>query len=221
MKQDEFMKFIEFLNSNSGALTLLVTIVYVAATIIICWANYQSAKASREQLDEMKKQYEDENRPRIETEYIFVKRSIYGLRFVNHGKETAQNVTIELSEDFINSLGKTSFSVLLKKQKGKKCVIGIQQHHDIFFAGPDYLHLKGKVPITGTIRYNSHRGVTYEEKFNIDAEHYTTFYSASSNEEKVLEQLKKQSLELESISKAILDIAHILDKSDTQANESD
>ena len=81
--------------------------------------------------------------------------------------------------------------------------------------------MKGKVPITGTVRYNSHRGVTYEEKFDIDAEHYTTFYSASSDEEKVLEQLKKQSLELESISKAILDIAHILDKSDTQANESD
>lgn len=40
MKQDELMKFIEFLNSNSGALTLLVTIVYVVATIIICWANY-------------------------------------------------------------------------------------------------------------------------------------------------------------------------------------
>lgn len=54
MKQDEFMKFIEFLNSNSGALTLLVTIVYVVTTIIICWANYQSAKAPKEQLEEMK-----------------------------------------------------------------------------------------------------------------------------------------------------------------------
>ena len=54
MKQDELMKFIEFLNSNSGALTLLVTIVYVVTTIIICWANYQSAKAPKEQLEEMK-----------------------------------------------------------------------------------------------------------------------------------------------------------------------
>lgn len=39
-----------------------ITLVYVIATCAICYFNYQSAKATREQVEEMKRQYEDEKR---------------------------------------------------------------------------------------------------------------------------------------------------------------
>lgn len=54
-----------FLNDNNGALMVIVTIIYVFATIFIFVANQKSAKASKEQLKEMKRQYEDKKRLEI------------------------------------------------------------------------------------------------------------------------------------------------------------
>ena len=54
-----------FLNDNNGALMVIVTIIYVFATIFIFVANQKSAKASKEQLNEMKRQYEDKKRLEI------------------------------------------------------------------------------------------------------------------------------------------------------------
>ena len=56
------MEFIEFLESYSGALTVIVTVVYVIATIFICVANIKSAKASRDQIAESQKQFEETKR---------------------------------------------------------------------------------------------------------------------------------------------------------------
>ena len=38
------MQIIDWLNKNSGAMTFLITVVYVVATIAICQANIKSAK---------------------------------------------------------------------------------------------------------------------------------------------------------------------------------
>lgn len=48
-----FCQIFELLNSNSGGLTFLITVVYVIATIAIYKANIQSANASKKQLEEM------------------------------------------------------------------------------------------------------------------------------------------------------------------------
>ena len=46
-------------------LMVIITTVYVVATIAICVANFKSAKATKEQLDESKRQYEDKKRLEI------------------------------------------------------------------------------------------------------------------------------------------------------------
>ena len=43
-------------------LMVVITTIYVVATIVISWANIKSAKATREQLAESKRQYEDKKR---------------------------------------------------------------------------------------------------------------------------------------------------------------
>ena len=67
---------INFLNDNNGALMVIITAVYVVATIQICRANIKSAKASnaqvaaakeqtdavKAQLDESKREYEETKR---------------------------------------------------------------------------------------------------------------------------------------------------------------
>lgn len=55
-------ELIEFLNNNEGAFMVIITFIYVAATIAICIANFKSAKASKEQLEEQKIQYEETKR---------------------------------------------------------------------------------------------------------------------------------------------------------------
>ena len=197
---------LKFLNANSRGLTFVITFVYVVATIAICVANIQSANASKKQLREMQKQYADENRPRIEVEFLYERRAFYGLRFIKHGKETAQNVEIRLSDEFIDSLGNTNFSELLKKQKGKKCVIGVDQHYDLFFANHTYIHLPNKVPATGTVHYEDN-GVKYQSEFDIDTEHYATIFSLESDEEKLLKEMKNQTAELKRMKESIRAIA--------------
>ena len=55
------MKIIEFLESYSGAFTVIVTVIYVIATIFIYSANKKAANASRDQIAESQRQF-DENR---------------------------------------------------------------------------------------------------------------------------------------------------------------
>ena len=64
---------------------VFITLVYVIAKNFICLASLKSAKVSKEQLIEMKKQFEENNRPYVEEEFIFVKCAFYGLRFINNG----------------------------------------------------------------------------------------------------------------------------------------
>ena len=40
------MQIIDWLNKNSGAMTFLITVVYVVATIAICQANIKSVPCS-------------------------------------------------------------------------------------------------------------------------------------------------------------------------------
>ncbi len=46
-------------------LMVIITAIYVIATIAICWANIKSAKATREQVAESKRQYEETRRLEI------------------------------------------------------------------------------------------------------------------------------------------------------------
>lgn len=57
-----FWFFKDFLNDNSQALMVLITAIYVIATINISNANIKSAEATREQIIESKQQFEESKR---------------------------------------------------------------------------------------------------------------------------------------------------------------
>lgn len=195
-------QIINYLNDNSGAMTFLITVIYVVATILICWANIKSAKASKVQLEEMRRQYAEENRPNIEVEFLYEKRTFYGLRFINHGKCTAQHVQIKLDASFIESITERKFSDLLSKCNGKECIIGVGQHYDLFFGTNDYRENPNKVAATGTIYYESN-GTTYQSVFSVNLEQYATIFSVNSEQEDLLKRIKEQTSELKGIKQAI------------------
>ena len=69
---------------SSDWIMVIITGIYVIATIFISWANIRSAKASKMQLQVMQQQYADENRPIIEVEFHYTKRAWYFIRFKNN-----------------------------------------------------------------------------------------------------------------------------------------
>lgn len=190
--------FLQWLNDNSGFLTFLTVIVSLVASIF----SYRAAQAAWAQVKEMRRQYEDENRPNIEVEFIFEQRSYYGLRFVNHGRSTAQNVKIVLDTGFIDSISEETFAKFLREQKDKLCVIGVGQHYDLFVGTLKFREHPDKPPAKGAVLYECN-GKSYTSTFEIDIDRYATIYSVINDEEKLLVNLKRINEQLSGIKNAI------------------
>ena len=78
-------------------LMVIITFVYVVATVFICWANIKSAKATRDQLAESKRQFDEENRAFVTATFDIVRSGLAVLCIENHGKQVANNVEIRIS----------------------------------------------------------------------------------------------------------------------------
>ena len=194
-------------------LMVVITFVYVVATIFICWANIKSAKASKEELAEMKRQYADENRPRIEIEFCYERRTWYIVRFINHGRLTAQHVKIILEEEIIDSLPEPGFQDTLRKQRKKEFIIGVGQHYDLYIASNELRGNPNMKPVTGKLSYQDESG-KYESDIYIDLENYATFFSSTSDDPMVKE-LKNIKKEIEGLKRAIVAL-DVSKKEDTQ-----
>ena len=194
-------------------LMVIITLVYVIATIFICWANIKSAKASKEELAEMKRQYAEENRPHIEVVFCYERRTWYIVRFINHGKLTAQHVKILLDEGFISSLPEQAFKDTLLKQREKECIIGVGQHYDLYIASNELRGNPNMKPVMGKILYQDESS-KYESDIYIDLENYATFFSSTSDDPMVKE-LKNIKKEIEGLKRAIVALV-VSKKEDTQ-----
>lgn len=184
---------------------VVLTGIYVLATIFICLFNYGSAKASKDQLAEMRRQFDEENRPYITVELIYERRTFYGLRFSNHGKKVANHVRIELDQAFLDSVTEPSFKQALDKTKGKECIIGIGQHYDLFFGSNEFRKSNNKVALSGNVVYNDGK-LTYTEPFSVDFDSYATIYSVNTDADDMLKELKAQTRELKGIKDALKEL---------------
>lgn len=180
-----------------------ITVVYVIATCAICWANIRSAKATRDQLAESKRQYDEENRAYITYAFIYEKRAFYGLRFTNHGNRVARKVRIALRNDFIQSLTSPQFKDQLGRISKNECVLGLNQSIDIFFGGSEFRENTNKLPIEGDVIYSDDLG-EYSEHFVIDFNSYPPIFTVDSEIEDVRQEMKKQTAEMEKLRKEIM-----------------
>lgn len=183
-------------------LMVVITAVYVIATIFICVANIKSARATREQLAEAKRQYEEEHRPYVTYQLIFERRTWYGMRFTNHGRREATHVQIKFSQDFLNSISKPSFSERLHTLQNKEFALGIGQSYDIYFGADEFRKNPSKKPIVGEITYQDAQ-TTYHNSFDIDFENYATFYSVNSPTDDLHNDMQKLTEEVNRIAQIL------------------
>ena len=194
---------------------VVLTAIYVLATIFICYFNYGSTKASREQAAEMRRQYEEENRPYITVELIYERKAFYGLQFSNHGKRLADHVRIQLDQAFVDSLNEPSFRATLERTKGKECIIGIGQHYDLYFGTNKFRENTEKSALSGQVTYQD-GSRTYTEAFSIDFDSYATFFSVNSAADDFLKEMRAQTKELKGIKEALQQLVEI-----SQSNSDD
>lgn len=195
-----------------------ITIIYVVATIFICWANIKSANASKEQLQEMQRQYDEKNRPIIEVELIYERKAFYGLRFVNHGMVTANCVKIYLDAGFIESIEEADIKYVLEKQNSKECVIGVGQHYKMYFGTNAYRNTSNKIPAQGYITYQGN-GKEYRSDFYIDLEKYATFYSVNSEHDDWKNWMKDLNSNIKELNMNISQLKHKEKKGDDHVNK--
>lgn len=183
-------------------LMVVITAVYVIATVLICWANIKSASATREQVAEAKRQFDESNRAYVTYAFIYEKRAFYGLRFTNHGRRVAKNVRISFTEDFIQSLNEPRFANSLNKVSMNECVLGVGQSIDIYFGGNEFRENTNKLPIEGEIIYADDLG-KYVEYFMIDFNKYPPIFTVDTELEDIRQEIKKQTHELEKLRKEV------------------
>lgn len=204
VKKDSWKKIKDVLSmpTITDWLMVIITFVYVVATIFICWANIRSAKATKDQLAESKRQYDEENRAYITFAFIYEKKAIYGLRFTNHGRRVARKVRIALRNEFIESLTDRQFVDQLSRVSKNECVLGVNQSIDIFFGGNDFRENANKLPIEGDIIYSDDIG-EYSEHFIIDFNSYPPIFTVDSEIEGIRQEMKKQTAEMEKLRREI------------------
>lgn len=201
-----FTEIIDFLDTHNGSLMVIITLVYVIATILICRANIKSAKATKEQLAEAKRQYEEEHRAYITYQFIFERKAFYGIRFTNHGKRVANHVKVLFDKEFIDSIPKNSFTERSNELGEREFVLGIGQSYDFYFGGHEFRENTNKKPIKGIVEYQDSLS-EYQEEFFIDFEKYATVFTVDSDADILHEDMKKVVKELGQISKRLSKIS--------------
>ena len=90
-------------------------------------------------------------------------------------------------------------SEIIRLQKDKRCVIGVDQHYDLLFGSYDrYKNLEEKPPAKGTIVYEYNNN-EYTNEFFFDFENYMTIFSVGGKNEDLLQQLASVAGQLESM----------------------
>ena len=84
----------------------------------MCVIAYVTLKQNKEQLDEIKRQWNEERRPRLGFSVIIFQQAFY-LKIKNYGQQDAYNIRILFNNDFLDNLPKESYANLYRETEKK------------------------------------------------------------------------------------------------------
>lgn len=181
---------IEWINDNNGFIMGLLTLVYVIATILICFFNYKSAKATKEQIKEAQAQFRLQNRPNVIPCFSMIEGAMFCLTFKNIGNECAKDLKIKINDKWLECFDE---ALKIKQMPGD---IRASLKNKFFIVPDNSIKFVLMIPGDGTDMYN----IISQEKICIELEYYR-----NDSSEKFVENF-----ELDLLTMAGL----ILDKSD-------
>ncbi len=155
---------ISWLNYNSGFVSACLTFVYVVATIFILTKNHQLVL-------EMRRSREQQIKANIVASFETRRKGLMCFVLRNMGGSVANELNINISDEFINSLDEKEGNKLRKLKSASLTIIPKQEV--IFVAGVvGYFAKLTQSQLKGTITYKDVFGKSQIENFNIDIESY-------------------------------------------------
>lgn len=148
---------------------VIITGIYVVATILICVFNYRSAKATRDQVAESRRQFEESNRAFVTVNFEIVRNGLAVLRIHNRGKRIANNVKIRISDEFVNNIPDFRDSII--KLNNSSFILGIEQSWYICMGSHIELEQMGKQIMHIDIMYSDSKS-DYSQQLDIDLTQY-------------------------------------------------
>lgn len=179
-----------------------ITFVYVFATIFICVANVKSAKATKEQLAESKRQFDEENRAFVTVTFDIVRSGLAVLCIENHGKQVANNVEIRIAPEFIDNMADEGSKVHVQELCKASFTLGIGRKWYANLGSHIGLGKLSEVPLTIDISYSDGQG-EHKESTAIDLKQYLWSMIYDSTAEDTKQELAKMSKAMQAIEKKL------------------
>lgn len=183
-------------------LMVIITLVYVVATIFICVANVKSAKATREQLAESKRQFDEENRAFVTVTFDIVRSGLAVLCIENHGKQIANNVEIRIAPEFVDNMTDEGSKVRIQELCKASFTLGIGRKWYACLGSHIELGKLSEVPLTVDISYSDGQG-EHKESTAIDLKQYLWSMIYDSTTEDAKQELAKMAKAIQSIEKKL------------------
>lgn len=166
---------------------IMITAVYVIATIVICYYNAQAVKTAKKQTEELVFQREQMDRPYISVHFEIIRSGLMCFIIENKGNQPAFDTKIKLNEAFIQNINGQSEKEHLQLLNESCVFFASKQKSVIFIDSQIQFNVVAKEKAVFQISYN-HK---YEEKIEIDISQYAWMLVYTSPTEDISQHIKE------------------------------
>jgi hypothetical protein len=161
-------------------LMVIITAIYVIATIVICVINSKANKLTREQI-------ERSNRPVVTVYFDIIRSGLMCLVFENTGNTAASNITVLINDSFVKNLPDTRMKEGLQKLLSSRFYLAPGQKVFITLDSQIYFDKVSSEVALVKVTYNSN----YETDVEIDISQYSWMLLYKSAADDSAQHLKK------------------------------
>lgn len=187
-------------------LMVIITAIYVVATIFICIFNGKSAKAahdqteaSRQQTKEMIDQYNAVNRPIVTVRFDIIRSGLMCFIIENEGPQPAKDVKVVINQKFIDNISNSDERKMLADLNNATFFLASKQKLTVLLGGNSAFSDIAKEIAKIDISYNG-----YTEHTEIDINQYRFLLIYNSPVEDISQHLKKIKENEEKFHKSLL-----------------
>lgn len=180
------------MNNMTDWLMVIITAIYVIATIFICVFNGWSAKAAKQQteiakkqIEKMIEQYNESNRPIITIRFDIIRAGLLCFVVENKGSMEAINVQIKINSEFIDNIEAQNEFVRLRELTESHLFLSSHQKIFILLGGQAHFNQIANVIAKFNITYND----KYSEYTEIDLSQYRFMLSYNSELDEIARHL--------------------------------
>lgn len=177
MKRYE-LDLINWANTNQGAVMVLLTLVYVAATIVIAALGWMANRISTQNLKQAIELEHQRSRPYMIFD-IVIKKSLVHASLKNIGQTAARNVYVSISPKLEETAPSRPPRGCGLTERSISFIPPGQELKDFVGVFPKFFELYPSLRFEGKIRYIDSRGENHEESFLLDLAYLTGIVTIS------------------------------------------